>query len=261
MARILVVKLGGKSLEGEAGYSSLGRAIKALTDVQVVVVHGGGAEISEALRAADREPVFVDGLRVTTPDDMVIVERVLSQDINRRIADILQRSGLAVCRLSGKSDALFIVKKWLRDGHDLGRVGEIVQVSPSVVLDVLGRQEVPVISPISADADGVTFNVNADTAAGALAGSLACSDLIYFTDVPGVRVGDHVASTLTTAEAQRLIEFKIIHGGMVAKVESAFSAIASGVPRVHISAWQGDDTLLRIASGDYDFGTAVSKGD
>jgi acetylglutamate kinase len=261
MARIMVVKLGGKSLEGEAGYSSLGRAIKALTDVQVVVVHGGGAEISDALRAANREPVFVDGLRVTTPDDMAIVERVLSQEINVRIADILQRTGLAVCRLSGKSESLFIVKKWLRDGRDLGCVGEIVRVHPEVVRRALDRCEVPVISPISADANGQTYNVNADTAAGAMAGALDCSDLIYFTDVPGVRVGDHVASTLTTDEAQRAIELKVIHGGMVAKVESAFSAITAGVPRVHISAWQGDDTLLRIASGEYDFGTAVIKAD
>lgn len=261
MSRLIVIKLGGKSLEGEAGYASLGRAIHALTDVQVVIVHGGGAEISAALRLACREPIFIDGLRVTTPEDMVIVERVLSQEINGRIADILQRSGVAVCRLSGKTESLFIVKQWLRDGHDLGCVGEIVEVNPQVVLTHLERHEVPLISPVSADSSGQTYNVNADTAAGALAGALSCNDLIYFTDVPGVRVGDHVASTLTMTEAQRLIEFKVIHGGMVAKMESAFAAIAAGVPRVHISAWHGDDTLSRIVSGTYDFGTAVTRAD
>jgi acetylglutamate kinase len=257
MKKTVLIKLGGKSLEGEEGYLSLGRAIKLVADANVVVVHGGGAEISQALKAANRQPVFIDGLRVTTPEDVTIVERVLSEDVNSRIAGYFQQSGLQVCRLSGKSRSLLIVEKWLRNGQDLGCVGQVVKVHPQAVLDALQQQRTPVISPISADVHGETYNVNADSAAAALAGSLQCSDLIYFTDVAGVQVNGKVAPVLTLTKARDLIEKGIIHGGMTAKLESAFAALAAGVGRVHISAWQGDATLRRILDGEYDFGTAV----
>ncbi len=259
MKKTVLLKLGGKSLEGEEGYLSLGRAIKMAPEVDVIVVHGGGAEISQALKAANRQPVFIDGLRVTTPEDMEIVEKVLSENVNGRIAGYLQQSGLQVCRLSGKSRALLVVEKWLRNGQDLGCVGQVIAVHPQAVLEALQQNRTPVISPISADKLGVTYNVNADSAAAALAGSLQCGDLIYFTDVAGVQDHGNVFPILTMENARCLMEKGIIHGGMTAKMESAFAALAAGVGRVHISAWQGDTTLRRILDGDYDFGTAVVR--
>jgi len=253
----VVIKLGGKALEGEEGFVSLGRAIRALDDAEVIVVHGGGAEISEALRRANRQPVFIDGLRVTTIEDMEIVEKVLSDDVNRRIAGYLQQTGLSVCRLSGKSRSLLLVEKLMHHGRDLGCVGQVQSVDPRVVIEALEKKQVPVISPISADRNGRTYNVNADSAAAAIAGSLACSDLIYFTDVAGVQVDGTVAAALTRAEARRLMAQRIVHGGMTAKMESAFAALDAGVQRVHICAWRGEETLEKILSGRYDFGTAV----
>jgi len=257
--RTILIKLGGQALEGVEGYLSLGRAIRSLANVAVMVVHGGGAEISKALRQADRQPVFIDGLRVTTPEDMEIVEKVLSDEVNGRIAAYLQQAGVAVCRLTGKTRSLLIVEKLLRDGRDLGCVGQVRSVNPRVLIEILERKQVPVISPISADAAGHTYNVNADSAAAALAAAMACSDLIYFTDVPGVQVEGKPVSSLSLAEARRLIHQRIIHGGMVAKMESAFHALAAGVERVHISTWHGDETLQQISSGQYDFGTAVVR--
>jgi acetylglutamate kinase len=259
MERTVLIKLGGRSLEGEVGFASLGRSVQSLRDVRLVIVHGGGAEISRALRDAHREPLFIDGLRVTTPEDMEIVEQVLSERINGRIGQFLQQAGVTVCRLSGKSDGLLLVEKWIRNGRDLGLVGKIVRVRPNVIHAALDKNQIPLISPISADRQGLSYNVNADSAAAAIAAAVGCSDLIYFTDVPGVQVEGRLVESLTVPQAKELIEKKIIHGGMVAKMESVFEALRAGVPRVHISAWQGDHTLAQILSGRYSFGTALSK--
>lgn len=255
----VLLKLGGRSLEGEEGYASLGRAIRKLHNCKVAIVHGGGAEISAALKATQREPVFVDGLRVTPPRDMAIVEQVLSQTVNQRIAGFLKAQGLAVQRLSGKSDCMLMVVPLVRNGQSLGRVGEVVDVNPEPVRQAWLHDYVPVISPVSTDAYGQSFNVNADSAAGALAGRLQCEDLIYFTDVPGVQANGEVLSDISVAAAEKLISDGVISGGMVAKMESAFAAITAGVGRVHITNWQGDDTLIQLLERAQAPGTAVHK--
>ncbi len=252
-----LLKLGGRSLEGEAGYASLGRAMRKLHGCKVAIVHGGGAEISAALKAAQREAVFVDGLRVTSPQDMAIVEQILSQTVNQRIAGYLRAQGVAVQRLSGKSDSMLTVVPLLRHGRSLGCVGEVVDVNPEPVRQAWLHDQVPVISPVSTDATGQSYNVNADAAAGALAGRLQCDDLIYFTDVPGVQVEGEVLMEISVAAAEKLIVDGVITGGMVAKMESAFAAIRAGVGRVHITNWQGDGTLVDLLERAEAQGTAV----
>jgi len=257
ISRILI-KIGGRAFEGEEGYRELAEAIKQNPEAEVIIVHGGGAEISQALKAAGRQTVFVDGMRVTQAEDIEIVESVLSGAINERIAAWLSRNGVGCRRMSGKTGRLLIAEPLLtRGGKSMGFVGKIAAVNPAAVLDALRQKEVPVVSPISGDADGQSYNVNADSAAAALAGAAACTDLVFITDVPGVMVGQKIIARLTVDEARGLIADGAITGGMVAKMESVFEALAGQVPRVHVIQWQGPGTLQRIIRGDQLPGTSI----
>jgi acetylglutamate kinase len=257
MSHRILIKIGGRAFEGEDGFKELGQAIKQNPEAEVIIVHGGGAEISQALKAAGRESVFVDGMRVTQSEDIQIVESVLSGAINERIAGWLLKSGVRCRRMSGKTEGLMIAEPLLtRGGKSMGYVGKIVKVNPAAVLDGLSNQEVPVVSPISGDAAGQSYNVNADSAAAALAAAAACTDLVFVTDVPGVMVSNKILASLTVAEAKRLIADGTITGGMVAKMESVFEALAGKVPRVHVIPWQGPEALRRIVTGEKIPGTS-----
>jgi acetylglutamate kinase len=244
MGQRILLKIGGKAFEGESGVHALGDAIREKGPAEVIIVHGGGNEISQALKEANRETVFIDGIRATPAEDMRIVEAVLSGTVNERIAMLLSARGVSCRRLSGKTRGLFLVEPLTRGGQNLGYVGRITQVNPSPVLDSLKDGQIPVVSPVSANEAGESYNVNADSAAAALAIAAQCTDLVYFTDVPGVRVGETIPATLTLAEGEDLISEGTIQGGMVAKMESAFEALRGSVERVHITQWQGQDTLL-----------------
>ncbi len=247
--RRVLIKIGGRAFNDREGFAELAEAVKRLS-AEVILLHGGGAEISQALQAAGRETKFVDGVRITEKEDIEIVERVLSGTINGRIADWLEASGVPCRRLSGKSNGLMIAEKTLRNGRDIGYVGEIVTVQPQVIFEALAEGRLPVVSPISANLEGETLNVNADTAAAALAVGSGCSDLIYFSDVPGVMDAEgRIFPELSVSEAENLIGEGVITGGMVAKLESIVSAIARGVKRVHISRWQGPETPVRLLNG------------
>lgn len=259
MKRRILIKIGGRAFEGKDGFTTLGHAIKKLLNAEVLIVHGGGTEISQALRAANREPVFIDGLRVTTAEDIEIVERVLSHEINARIADHLEKCGLACRRMSGRSNNLILVKPLTRNGHTMGFVGKIRKVNPDSLFKTLEQGCIPVISPISNDHQGNAYNVNADSAAAAIAGGVKCNDLIYFTDVPGVRVRNETLSFLTVTHAKELIENGIIKEGMIAKMESIFEALDAGVERVHIANWHDEYTLLNIFDTREPLGTAIFK--
>lgn len=224
-----------------------------------MIVHGGGAEISQALMDANRETVFIDGIRVTRAEDIEIVENVLSGTVNERIASLLNESGVSCKRMSGKTDRLFIVEPLVRQGQELGYVGQITKVNPKPVLESLKNGRVPVVSPISADENGNSYNVNADSAAAALAVGTQCTDLVYFTDVPGVRVGGDIRPLLTVQEARELIADGMIRGGMVAKIESAFDALQGKVQRVHITQWQSQDTLENIIKRKGLAGTTIQS--
>ena len=247
MTSRILIKIGGRAFEGEDGFRELSEAIKQNPEAEVIIVHGGVAEISLALKAAGRQTVFVDGMRVTLAEDIEIVESVLSGAVNERIAAWLSQNGVVCCRMSGKTRGLLIAEPLLtRGGRSMGFVGKVVEVNPAAVLDALAEKEVPVVSPISGDADGQSYNVNADSAAAALAAAAGCTDLVFITDVPGVMVGQKILARLTVDEARDLIADGTITGGMVAKMESVFEALAGRVPHVHVIQWQGPGTLPRI---------------
>jgi acetylglutamate kinase len=249
MEQRILLKIGGRAFGDKSGFQELAQAIKTLP-AKIILLHGGGAEISQALREARRETVFVDGVRITQKEDVEIVEKVLSETVNGRIAAWLEEFGVPCRRLSGKSESLMIAEKTLRNGRDIGHVGEIVAVNPQVILETLAAGRVPVVSPISATVDGITLNVNADTAAAALAVGAHCTDLVYFSDVPGVMDAQKtVIADLPITAAAAMIRSGVIIGGMIAKLESIFAAVRAGVKRVHITQWQGSATLDRLING------------
>ena len=151
-----------------------------------------------------------------------------------------------------------MVEPLIRDGRDLGFVGKIKQANPRVVTEAIASGEVPVISPISGNEKGEPYNVNADSAAAALAAAAQCTDLVFITDVPGVLIDNQTRSSLSITEAQTLIAEGVIKGGMVAKMESAFQALNQDVPRVHIIQWQGPRTLQEIVQQRCSTGTTVT---
>ncbi len=255
----ILIKIGGQAFDNEIGFKELAEAILAHNDVEVIIVHGGGKEISLALKEAGRPTIFIDGIRVTKAEDIVIVEKVLSGIVNRRITSQLEKYGLSCRGLSGKTERLFVVKPLKKNGQDFGFVGEVEHVNAGVVRDTLKSGLVPVISPISADDAGNRYNVNADTAASALAVAADCTDLIYVTDVPGVRVGDEILAHLSMKKARSLIADGTIQGGMVAKMESAFKAVSGNVAKVHVLSWEGPKTFDRFVGRASGVGTVIQK--
>jgi acetylglutamate kinase len=253
----VLIKIGGRAFEGEQGFKELAAAIKSGNGLELIIVHGGGAEISQALKNAKRETKFIDGIRVTRAEDIKIVEDVLSGVVNLRIASWLSGNGVECRRMSGKTENLFLVEPLTRGDLNWGYVGKIKQVNAAVVLENLKENRVPVISPVSGDETGESYNVNADSAAAALAAAAGCTDLLFITDVPGVMIHEQVRETLSVNEAQSLITEGIIQGGMVAKMESAFEALSKKVPRVHIIKWQGIDTLKNLVNQKPVSGTVI----
>jgi len=255
----LLIKIGGRAFEKEEGFRELAQAIKSIPDIEIIIVHGGGAEISKALQEHNRETLFVDGIRVTQAEDMLIIEKVLSETINQRIASWLTDNGVPCERMSGKTEQLLVVEPMTCDDRQYGFVGDIKQVNGEVVLRALKKGRVPVISPISADKNHQSFNVNADNAAAALAAEAGCMGLVFITDVPGVIDSEGVCRTLSKQGARERIANGTIKGGMVAKMMSAFEALANQVPAVYITQWEGIPTLQGIVAGECRSGTILSK--
>jgi acetylglutamate kinase len=255
----ILIKIGGQAFEGEEGFRDLARAIKSNPELEVIIVHGGGAEITQALIDANRKTVFIEGIRVTQAVDIRIIENVLSGTINKRVATRLRANGVPCRRMSGKTEHLFIVIPLIRGNRKFGYVGRIKRVNAGVVLSSLRDRQVPIVSPISADINGNSYNVNADSAAAALAASARCTDLLFLTDVAGVLVEEQTCLSLTVQEAKTLIADGTIKAGMIAKMDSAFEALEKNVPRVHIIQWQGPGTLRDIIAGECTTGTIIHK--
>ena len=253
----MVIKIGGAAFDGAEGFHALAKSQQKLKDAEFIIVHGGGKEISQALKAANRETVFIDGIRMTTKADLEIVEKVLSETINSRIASYMLENGVKCQRMSGCTNNMFVVEPLKRNGRDLGYVGKIKMVNAQPVFESLRAGQLPVISPISVDDAGNKYNVNADSAAAAIAVGAKCTDLVYFSDVPGVQVNGNVLPDLDMEKALELIKAGIIKDGMVAKMESAFEALRGNVQRVLFTQWQGDDTLKNIIEKKLAVGTTI----
>lgn len=262
--KTLVIKYGGNAMIDE----DLKRAV--MTDlvlmryvgIRPVLVHGGGPEVSDAMRRMGKEPAFVDGLRVTDAETMEIVEMVLAGKTNKSIVAHLNGAGGKAVGLSGKDANLLVAVQETQHG-DLGFVGRIRQVNPEIVNTLLDAGYIPVISSVAIGAgdDGATYNINADTAAGALAVALGSPKLILMTDVEGLYRDfadkGSLISEITTHDARQMMGSGAIDKGMIPKLEACVEAVEDGVLRAHILDGRRPHSLLIEVFTDAGIGTMI----
>jgi acetylglutamate kinase len=235
--KTIVIKYGGHAMTDPELRASFAVDVVLLKYIGVrpVIVHGGGPQIGETLQRLGLRSSFVDGLRVTDDATMEVVEMVLGGRINREIVELVQRGGGRAVGLTGNDGGMIQVRRRLREGQDLGRVGEVVAVDPAPVHAVAAAGFIPVIAPIGVDASGLTHNVNADEAAGALSRALRAEKLILLTDVEGVKdAAGRLIPQLSEAEARKHMAEGAIREGMIPKVECCLDALRGGVSRAHI---------------------------
>ena len=235
--KTIVIKYGGAAMKDAALRASFAVDVVLLKHIGVrpVIVHRGGPQIGATLERLGKDSRFVNGLRVTDDETMDVVEMVLGGKVNREIVELVQRGGGKAVGLTGSDGGMLRVRRRLHEGRDIGRVGEVAAVDAGAITAVADAGFVPVIAPIGVDDDGLTYNVNADEAAGAIAQSLGAEKLILLTDVEGVRGADGaLLPELSRDEARKLIAEGVIRGGMIPKVECCLAALAGGVPRAHV---------------------------
>ncbi|MDE2692193.1 MAG: acetylglutamate kinase [Acidobacteriota bacterium] len=232
----VVIKYGGRAMAGEKFGTLIEDLVLLRTaGLRPMLVHGGGAEISTTLQTMGIEPRFVDGLRVTDKDTMRVVEMVLGGSVNKRLVGMIQRAGGRAVGLTGKDGDLLRVRPHAR-ADELGFVGEIERVDTSLLDQLTNSGYVPVIGSLGVGPGGDTYNVNADTAAAALAAEVAAEKLLLLTDVRGINDNGAFRSRLTPGEAKELIDSGVVSAGMVPKVRACLSAIEAGVGSAHIVA-------------------------
>ncbi len=242
-----VIKYGGHAMGDEDLAETFARDVVLLKQVGIhpVVVHGGGPQIADMLNRLNIESEFIDGLRVTPKDIVDVVEMVLSGSINKSIVTAIQRAEGQAMGLSGKDGNLIQAKKLRRTKKDpdsniekvldLGFVGEPAAVNPEIMHEFAQSNFIPVIAPIGIGENGETYNINADTAAGAIAAAIKAEKLIMLSDVPGVLAKDgELLSELTLDEVEILRKDGTISGGMIPKLETCVNALRNGVNRAHI---------------------------
>lgn len=235
--KILVIKYGGNAMINEELKKAVMGDIVLLSQigVKVVLVHGGGPEISDTLKKMGKPTEFVDGLRVTDADTAQVVQMVLAGKISKSLVNLIGNLGGRAIGLSGMDGHMIEARKL---DERLGFVGEITNVDPTPILDVLDKGYIPVISTVGCDSEGNVYNINADTAAARIAGTLRAESFISMTDIAGILRDKDDPSTLVrvigVSEAPQLMREGIISGGMIPKVDCCIEAIRRGVGRVFI---------------------------
>jgi acetylglutamate kinase len=268
--QIVVVKYGGHAMGEEENALAFGRDIALLEQVGInpVVVHGGGPQINSMLKRLNVQSTFVQGLRVTDAQMVEVVEMVLAGTVNKQVSSAITRAGALAVGISGKDGNLIRARRVTRTVKDpgsnieqvldLGLVGEPEAVDTRVLQLLIGAEIVPVIAPVGVGADGVTYNINADTVAGAIAGALNAERMLLLTDVPGVKdaTGTFVPE-MTVAEVKAGIAEGWIAGGMIPKVETCIYAIEKGVKGAVILDGRTPHAVLRELFTDGGAGTLI----
>jgi len=263
----VVVKYGGHAMGEEQMARDFARDIVLLEQLAInpVVVHGGGPQIGAMLEKLGIRSQFAGGLRVTDAKTVEVVEMVLAGSINKQIVGFINEAGGKAIGLSGKDGNLLRARKLNRvtvdaDAVDLGFVGEPEKVDVAVLTQILGREIIPVLAPIAGGADGVTYNVNADTFAGAIAGALKAKRLLFLTDVPGVLdKSKKLIESISANDARSLIADGTISGGMIPKVETCIDALEGGVEAVVILDGKQPHAVLLELLTDHGAGTLIHR--
>ena len=259
----ILIKYGGAAMVQDHFKVTFAQDVVLLQSLGMrpVIVHGGGPEVSKAMKAMGQEAEFVEGLRVTTLENLRITEMVLSGTINKEIIAHINAQGGNGVGLSGKDGHLVVARKMDSvKGIDLGYVGEIVSVNPKIINLLLDNGYIPVISPIGMGENGQTFNINADTAASRIGAALGAEKVIFMTDVTGLLEDGKLISTLTPDQARALIERGVIKGGMLPKVEAMLHSLSKGVKSVHIISGMDHHAIIAELFTDKGIGTVITVG-
>ena len=264
--KTIVVKYGGNALAGATDDDALGAfardiALLHAVGIKPVVVHGGGPQISALMERLGKTPTFHNGLRVTDAETIEIVSMVLLGTVNPQIVSAVNFHGAPAVGVSGHDAKMFVVAP--RD-EALGFVGDITRVDATIVKELLADSRVPIVATLGSHPSGQAYNINADTAAGALAEALGAEKLIYLTDIEGLRTNKDDAESIvrqaTTSQLRAMLGSGSIDGGMIPKIESCIAAIDRGVHRGHILDGRIAHVLLLELFTDSGIGTMVSKG-
>ena len=260
--KVLVIKYGGNAMINKTLKQQVMEdvALLHLIGVKVVLVHGGGPEISDTLKRIGKEAKFVDGLRVTDRETVEVVHMVLAGKINKTLVKLLESKGGKAMGISGIDGHMIMAK--VKD-EKLGYVGEITSVNVQPILDLLEKDYIPVISTVGSDLEGNTYNINADTAAAHIAGALRAERLITMTDITGVMMDPHDPESLMPCidlvDAKELMEEGVISGGMIPKIECCIDAISYGVRKVIILDGRVPHAILMEVLTNEGAGTMVVK--
>ena len=260
--KIIVVKYGGSAMVDEELKKHVIQDVTLLKLVgfKPIIVHGGGKEISKWVGKVGMEPVFINGLRKTDEATMEIAEMVLNK-VNKSLVTLVQELGVNAVGISGKDGGLLKVEKKYSNGEDIGFVGEITEVNPQILYDLLEKDFLPIICPVGMDAEYNSYNINADDAACAIAKAVKAEKLAFLTDIEGVykdpKDKDTLISELRVSEARELIGDGFIGGGMLPKLNNCIDAIENGVSRVHILDGRIEHCLLLEIFTNRGIGTAI----
>ncbi|MCR5836482.1 MAG: acetylglutamate kinase, partial [Lachnospiraceae bacterium] len=264
--KIIVIKYGGSAMLDENFMQNVIQDITLLKLVgfKPIIVHGGGKAISGFVNRLGMEAQFINGLRVTDEDTLEVAEMVLNK-VNKQLVQIVQELGVKAIGISGKDGGLLKVQKKLSEGQDIGYVGEVTEVRPDILLDLIEKDFLPIVCPIGLDEDFHGYNINADDAASAIAEAVKAEKLAFLTDTEGVYKdkddSTSVISEMTVSEAEQLIEDGTIQGGMLPKIRNCIAAIEKGVSRVHILDGRIPHCLLLEIFTNKGIGTALLADD
>lgn len=259
----IVIKLGGHAMGSDAAMDEFARDVVLMKQCNVnpVIVHGGGPMINDMLKRLAIESSFVDGKRVTDAATVEVVEMVLSGRINKRIVAAINGQGGKAVGLSGKDASLMICDKDLgRGGVDLGFVGKPAEIHPEVLRTFLSSDFIPVVAPLGVGRRGETYNVNGDTAAGAIAAAMRADRLLLLTDVAGVKdASGAVVTDLHAEEVRGLVASGVISGGMIPKTETALAAVEGGVTAAVILDGRAPHAVLLELFTAHGAGTLIRR--
>ena len=261
--KTVVIKYGGNAMVNEQLKQQVMEDVVLLwlIGVKVVLIHGGGPEISETMKRLGKESKFVGGLRVTDKETVDIVQMVLAGKVNKDLVNLIQMKGGHAVGLSGIDGGILEANM---KNEALGFVGEIIKVRTRPIEDLLEKHYIPVISTIASDRQGNTYNINGDTAAASIAGALGAERLIMMTDIAGLLMDKNDPSTLiphvTVSEAKKLYDSGVISGGMIPKVDCCIEALEKGVDNVVIMDGRIPHSILMELLTDEGAGTMVMKG-
>jgi acetylglutamate kinase len=257
--KTFVIKYGGSAMTDNSLKQTFAKDVTILRKIgiNIVIVHGGGKEITDVATKLGIETRFAGGQRYTDEKTIDVVMMVLAGKINKEIVNSININGGNALGLCGVDNLLLKARKAHTNGSDLGLVGEVASVNVPFINLLLANGMMPVIAPLGVNDHGQIFNINADLAAGSIAAALKAEKLVYLSDIEGILVNKKLISTLTKPEAERLIEDGSIFGGMIPKVKSAFDTVSAGVRKVHIIDGRLKHSLLLEIFTDEGIGTQM----